>query len=882
MNEPDIDAILRRGKSRKWWIILSGVAAVAVIAAVAAFLLTRSDESDVAVEPQRVEAVLGMLNTEVNLSGSALAERSATLDFQVAGVVASVAVAEGDAVRTGDALGALEDAEAQRRVETAEAQLRIAQLRLEDLMAGPEPSAVAQADQAIASARSQVVSAQQALAQLREPPSPADLASAEQAVAAALGQISVAEEDLALLSEPPSAADLASAQQAVATALGQISSAQQDLAQLLEPPSAADLASAEQAVANALAQLSGAEEALAELMAGPSEAELAALRSAVTQAEVHLAEAITFAEELQEALSEAYEAFCDRYMGLRFSDSLIRNTCDTEPPLSEEQVAALKDSFEDRTSTFETYATSMIDSSVAFLAADADRESAVSGLASAEESLADLLHSVTADAVYQAEQSVEAARASHEAAVARLDDIKREASEEDVFQARQAVEAARASHAAAVARLDDLRVAPDDEDTFQAEQSLEAARANHAAAAARLQELMQVDEDEIESAQASLESARASLTSAQAQYDELVAGPTENAIAQQQQDVRLAELTVEEARAALTDFTVFAPFDGVVEAVSVQPGDRVSVGFAAFTMNTPDRMLIALTVTEEDLLELEAGQTGAASFDAIEGVRYPVRVESVSRAPNAEQGVVTYEVEARILGGTEPPGAAGQTPLGGVRPPAAGFAGGFGGGPGGGGPFSGIELPEGVTAQQVRQALLSGEPLPEGVVLPQELLQMVQSFRSGAGAAPGGGGQRGATGQQGADGQTSDVAQRPVPAPGMSASVTILTEVREETVLVPTSAVRQLDGNWFVSIPSSGADGEGAGHERVFVEIGVSDGTSVEILSGIEEGMAVLIGADGAGIAFTATIQQPSALPGFGGFGPPGGGGFGGPGGGGR
>ena len=96
-------------------------------------------------------------------------------------------------------------------------------------------------------------------------------------------------------------------------------------------------------------------------------------------------------------------------------------------------------------------------------------------------------------------------------------------------------------------------------------------------------------------------------------------------------------------------------------------------------------------------------------------------------------------------------------------------------------------------------------------------------------------------------------------------------------MLLPTSAVRQVDGQWFVSIPALSEDGEGPGFERVFVEVGVSDGENVEISGGLEAGTVVLIGADNAGIAFTATQQQPGANPGFapgtGGFGPGGGGG---------
>ena len=380
------------------------------------------------------------------------------------------------------------------------------------------------------------------------------------------------------------------------------------------------------------------------------------------------------------------------------------------------------------------------------------------------------------------------------------------------------------------------------------------------------------DEGDIEKARASLESARAGLASAQAHYDELAAGPTGNEIEQQRQDIRLAELSVEEARAALADLTVFAPFDGAVEAVNVRPGDRVTANSAAFTLSTSERMLIALTVTEEDLLELEAGQTGLASFDAIDGIEYPVRVESVGRVPNAEQGVVTYDVEARILTGPEPADEAGESTAA-IRPGS-----GFGGGP----PRSlppGLELPEGVTIQQVIRAVAAGAPLPEGVVLPEELqgrnLQaMAQAFLRGQGM----GGPPGAAAFQGAARDAG--ASRPVPAPGMSASVTILTEVRDEAVLAPVSAVRQLDGAWFVNVPAppgdETGDEAGGGSQRIFVEVGESDGVNVEIANGIEAGAILLIGADNAGIAFSATRQLPSADTGFGpgGFGPgPGGGG---------
>ena len=322
----------------------------------------------------------------------------------------------------------------------------------------------------------------------------------------------------------------------------------------------------------------------------------------------------------------------------------------------------------------------------------------------------------------------------------------------------------------------------------------------------------------------------------------------------------------------------------MIESVEVAAGDVVGANTAAFVFTDRERIVVELTVTETDLLDLEPGQVGLATFDAIDGIEYPVRITSVSRVPSASQGVVTYPVEALILTGDEIAEVAadlaalgGQTEGlapggfgGGVGGGGAGGRGGFGG-DGGGGLFGGIELPEGVTIQQVLQALANDEPLPEGVTLPEgfELPeQLLQRFAGGGTPGTGAGEQRGA------------LAARPLPAPGMSASVTILTEVRDQSVLVPTAAVRQLDGEFFVTVPTA----EG-GSERVIVEVGSSDATNVEIVSGLEAGDMLLIGADSEGIAFSATQQAQQQLPGgfpggnfqFGG----GGGGFGGGGGGG-
>jgi len=395
---------------------------------------------------------------------------------------------------------------------------------------------------------------------------------------------------------------------------------------------------------------------------------------------------------------------------------------------------------------------------------------------------------------------------------------------------------------------------------------------------------------EVDAARAEIAEAEAALARERADLTELLSGPGVSDVLGAELAVARAETALADAEEALRDTTLLAPFEGVVEAVEVERGDSVSANAIAFVVTDLVRIVVELTVTEGDLFDLEPGLVGLATFDAIDGVDYPVRLTRLSSLPVIEQGVVTYAVQAEVLPVSELGGVAEE--LSALRDGAtAGFGGGAGGGAaagaGGGGRggaagaagfldqlLTGVELPEGVAAQEVLLAFASGEPLPDGVTLPEgfELPeQLQQAFASGR-FAGGGGARRGGAGADAPAG--AEAPGRLLPAPGMTASVTLLAEVRPEAVLVPVAVVRQLGADFIVTVPA--ADGT---TQRVTVTVGSSDGTSVEILEGVEAGDTLLIGAETEGVPFSATQQTQNAAPGgFGGFG---GGGFGGGGGGG-
>lgn len=75
---------------------------------------------------------------------------------------------------------------------------------------------------------------------------------------------------------------------------------------------------------------------------------------------------------------------------------------------------------------------------------------------------------------------------------------------------------------------------------------------------------------------------------------------------------------------------------------------------------------------------------------------------------------------------------------------------------------------------------------------------------------------------------------------GMNATVTIVTAVSENVLLIPLSALQELGSEKFVYVVSSGQDEDGtvSGEQRA-VETGLSDGVNVEITSGLAEGEMV-------------------------------------------
>lgn len=121
-------------------------------------------------------------------------------------------------------------------------------------------------------------------------------------------------------------------------------------------------------------------------------------------------------------------------------------------------------------------------------------------------------------------------------------------------------------------------------------------------------------------------------------------------------DVRSAKLQVEQRRNALSDaqqtlsnYTITAPFDGVMANVSVDIG--ASAVMASANSSVPlgtivtDKKLAQVTINESDIVKVKLGQKATMTFDAIDGLELDGDIVEINTLGTVTSGVVTYKVK---------------------------------------------------------------------------------------------------------------------------------------------------------------------------------------------------------------------------------------------
>ncbi len=218
--------------------------------------------------------------------------------------------------------------------------------------------------------------------------------------------------------------------------------------------------------------------------------------------------------------------------------------------------------------------------------------------------------------------------------------------------ATEEVRVADAQVAIAQAKLDELRN-PDSNSIASSNAGWSSASAQYDAAVARHEALLQG------ASPAEIAAAEADLASAKASTDNLLSGPSASDLKTYETRLAQAQTSLQEALNALADATLTAPFDGVITAVHVSPGELASGMAVEITDN--NSLEVILSVDEIDVGQIALGQPAIVTMETWpdDEISSEVTVIAPSASDNSS-GIVSYNVHLS-LGETDLPILVGMT-----------------------------------------------------------------------------------------------------------------------------------------------------------------------------------------------------------------------------
>ncbi len=114
------------------------------------------------------------------------------------------------------------------------------------------------------------------------------------------------------------------------------------------------------------------------------------------------------------------------------------------------------------------------------------------------------------------------------------------------------------------------------------------------------------------------------------------------------ENLRTAELSVENAQKQLEDYTISSPINGTIVEKIYKEGDTVESGKSLCTIYDLSYLEMSINVDELDISSVEVGQTVEITTDAVEGRSYSGVVTRVSVAGTTSGGTTYYPVTVRI------------------------------------------------------------------------------------------------------------------------------------------------------------------------------------------------------------------------------------------
>jgi multidrug efflux pump subunit AcrA (membrane-fusion protein) len=281
--------------------------------------------------------------------------------------------------------------------------------------------------------------------------------------------------------------------------------------------------------------------------------------------------------------------------------------------------------------------------------------------------------------------------------------------------------------------------------------------------------------------------------------------------------LELAEANFEDAQEALDQAQedldqalnaspeVVAPFAGFVTKVNVAGGDEVKKGTVAVTLADPNKFEADILVSEIDILQVKLGGQASVQVDALEGLSLPAEVIHISPTAAIQSGVVNYNVKVQVASLAEMMQEQQQIKQEAMQ-----------------------ETEQGNLPERLKQAIEAGQITQEQA---EEMMEQMQQ-------------RQGEQQRQMATAILDDFQLKE----GMTVTVTIIVDERNDVVLVPNGAVTTAGRQTYVQVLL----GDGTTEQRS-ITTGISDWQYTEVTEGLSEGEQVIVPQ---GTATTSTTQQ--------------------------
>ncbi|MCB0104469.1 MAG: efflux RND transporter periplasmic adaptor subunit, partial [Caldilineaceae bacterium] len=140
-------------------------------------------------------------------------------------------------------------------------------------------------------------------------------------------------------------------------------------------------------------------------------------------------------------------------------------------------------------------------------------------------------------------------------------------------------------------------------------------------------------------------SLEADVRSAKANLDKLLAGSTTSQITAAEADVKANTASLQQALISLSQTELRAPFNGLIAAVDINPGEQATPGAALVRLaDTTAWRIETEDLTELQVVDVQVGDEATITFDALPGVEMVGTVTTIRPFGENSSGDIVYTV----------------------------------------------------------------------------------------------------------------------------------------------------------------------------------------------------------------------------------------------